>query len=107
MTSPTWLKVVGVAVFVRRSAGAWPVMVTVSWEVAGAPRLPMTGVPVTVAVLVMLPASKSAWLTTWVAVQVIEPPGARLVAVQAVMAPSLSSLTLTALIVTLPVLVTL
>ena len=79
-------------------------MATVRVSVAGT-RTPPVGLPSAVAVLVMEPRSRSAPLTRWVAVQVVKAAGARLLTGQ-VMAPSLSSLTARALIVTLPVLVT-
>ena len=79
-------------------------MVTVSLSVAGT-RVPPAGLPSAVTLLVIEPASRSARVTTWVALQVVEAAGARLLA-RHVAAPSLSSTTLRALIVTLPVLVT-
>src|SRR6516164_3131360 len=68
---------------------------------------PVGGWPVAVAVLVIPPASTSPWVVTWVAVQVMVPPGASgpSAGVQLVIGPNLSSLRLTALSVTLPVLV--
>ena len=38
---------------------------------------PPGGVPVTVAVLITDPASRSAWVTVWTAVQVVDAPTAR------------------------------
>ncbi len=48
----------------------------------------------------------SAWVTVWLAVQIVEAPEARVVTGQTGAASTLSSLTAIELIVTLPVLVT-
>ena len=63
---------------------------------------PPGGVPVTEALLTMLPESRSAWVTTCVAVQVVDPPGASDVAGQ-VMPVALGSLTVIELSVVAPV----
>jgi hypothetical protein len=66
---------------------------------------PVGGVPDTVALLLTTPASTSAWVTVYVAVHVVDAPGANVVTGQD-SAPTLASATLTELKVTLPVLVT-
>src|SRR5436309_2091977 len=105
MTSPSVLYVAGLAALVRLRAGA-PAAVTVL--VAGSDAtgvVPSRAWPR--AVLVMLPASRSAWVTVCVAVQVTLAPGARL-AVVGQLTLTLSSLTVTGPArVTLPPLVTL
>ena len=68
--------------------------------------MPPAGVPVALAWLVTEPVSMSAWVTVWLAVQIVEAAEARVVAGQTAEASTLSSLTAIALIVTLPVLVT-
>src|SRR4051812_16021506 len=69
---------------------------------------PVGGVPAVWAVLVKLPASRSAWVTVWEAVQLIVSPGARLATgvfgVQLRLL-TLGSVTSTLVSVTLPVLV--
>ena len=69
---------------------------------------PVGGVPVEVATLVMVPASRSAWVTVWVAPQLMEAPGAKeatgVVGVQ-VPTVALASATVTLVKVTLPLLV--
>ncbi len=72
----------------------------------------MGGTPVAVAVLVVDPRSTSAWVSVYVAVNVVESPGARVATEAGVIAPSSPvpsnspSLTVTSVIVTLPELVT-
>ena len=68
---------------------------------------PEGGVPWAMAVSSTVPALTSAWVTVWsvVAVQVVEAPGARVVARQ-VVAPAVGSVTLTLVRVVVPVLVT-
>ena len=88
----------------RLSVGVW-----VAWAVAesvGSTSVPPAGVPVAEALFVTEPASRSAWVTVWTAVQVADSVGARVVTSQTGAASTLSSLTETPLIVTLPVLVT-
>src|SRR6478735_9078612 len=85
-------------------AGAWAAS-AVALSVGGT-RVPPAGVPVAPATLVTLPASRSSWVTVWTAVQVVLPVGARVVATHTGVASTWSSVTATALIVTLPVLVT-
>ena len=63
---------------------------------------PPGGVPVTVALFTIEPESRSAWVTTWVAVQVVEAPGASDVAGQ-VMPVALGLLTVMELSVVAPV----
>ena len=68
---------------------------------------PLGGVPLAVAVFVTTPAFTSAWVMVRVAEQVVEPPGARVVAGQEIAdRPANGSVTITAVNVTLPVLVT-
>ena len=73
---PTALYVVGVAVLVTVRAGFW-VAAAVAWvaavEIVAAPYLAWP-----VAVFTMEPASRSAWVTAWLAVQVTVALGARL-----------------------------
>ncbi len=68
---------VGVAVLTSCSAGAGvaPAVAELGGEVTGAD--PSGGVPKPAAVLEIPPASTSAWVATYVPVQVIEAPGAR------------------------------
>ena len=83
--------------------------VCVAWAVSlsvGSVRVPPAGLPVAEALLTTVPASRSAWVTVCDAVHVALSPGARVVTSQVGSASTLSSLTVTSLIVTLPVLVT-
>ncbi len=66
---------------------------------------PVGGVPEAVAVLTTWPASTSACFSVYVAVHVVEAPGARVVTGQ-VTVPTFASVTFTACRVTLPVFVT-
>ena len=86
------------------SAGLW-LAVAVAESLASV-SVPPAGVPVAEALFVTEPASRSAWLTVWPAVQVATASGASVVTSQTGVASTLSSLTATPLIVTLPVLVT-
>src|SRR5580765_1186650 len=104
MAWPTLATVVAVEVFSTGRAGVW-----VAWAVAvsvGGTSVPPAGVPVAPAWVVTEPASRSAWVTVWTAVQVVLWPGARLVTGQLGALSVLSSVTVIPLIVTLPVLVT-
>src|SRR5271165_4588985 len=76
MVWPAPVKLVGLAVLVRVSAGVWTAgTVAVDWlEVTG---LPAESVPEAVAELVTEPASTLAWVVVEVAVQVVEAPAAR------------------------------
>ena len=76
--------------------------VTVNVAVGGV-SVPLLGVPLPVATLVILPASRSACVTVCIAEQVALAFGTRFAGVQLLIAPSLSSFTDTPLIVTLPV----
>ena len=67
--------VVGVAVFAMVTAGVG-VIVTVADDGPDVTAGPVGGVPDTVAVLAMLPASTSACVTTYVAVHVVDAAGA-------------------------------
>ena len=79
MGSPTTAKVGLVVDFTTVSAGAWsPGTITVLEE-AGAIGVPLGGVPTTEAVLVIDPVLRSAKVTTCVAVQMVDAPGARVV----------------------------
>jgi hypothetical protein len=71
-------------------------------DATGAIGVPLGGVPTTDAVLTTEPASKSACVTVRVPVQIVEAPGARVVAGQ-VTPVAFGSLTVTLVIVTLPV----
>ena len=74
MTSPATTFVFGVADFVVVSSGVWvAVTVALAVSVTGAPPVSRAD---TVAVLWMLPASTSAWVTVYVALQSIVSPGA-------------------------------
>src|SRR2546423_1074348 len=90
--------------------GLWmALMVTESWFESTALGLTSpwkVKPPWAVAWLVTKPPSRSACVTVWLAVQVAEAVGARVVTSHDGVASVLSSLTLTELIVTLPVLVT-
>jgi hypothetical protein len=79
--------VFGLGVLVNMSAGnCVPVTVAVAW-------LDFVPLPdVAVAILVMEPASRSACVIVWVAVQLVEAPGANEAVPQAIV-PSLLSLT--------------
>src|SRR6476619_3883392 len=85
-------------------AGLWSAVAVASS--VGGTRVPPAGVPVAPAWLVTEPASRSSWVTVWNPKQVVLWVGARVVARQTGPASVLSSVTATALIVTLPVLVT-
>ena len=91
---------------VNASVFAWLIGVAVD-EAAEFTAGPDGGVPLAVAVLLIEPALTSAWVMVRVAVQVVEAPGARIVAGQ-VMAdnPGSGSVMATAVKVTLPVFVT-
>ena len=68
---------------------------------------PEGGVPLAVAVLFTVPASTSAWVSTYAAaVQVVLAPGSRVLAAQ-VTVPTFGSVTPTVVRVTVPMLVTL
>src|SRR3954454_12462265 len=100
MTSPTALYVVGVAVFTMLSAGfCSAVTVLVSW-------LLVTPFADAVATFVTDPKSRSACVIVDVALQVVNPPGAKPPAGQVTVALSSNTVTGPAS-VTLPVLVTL
>src|SRR6266446_1558540 len=74
MTSPTLLKPVAVvALSIVRDGFLVPVVVTLSQALA-APPAPSS----TQASLKKVPASRSAWVIVWLAVQLIDAPGARL-----------------------------
>jgi hypothetical protein len=74
-------------------------------EFTGAIGAPIGGVPTTEAVLITEPASRSAWVTVWLAEQRVEAPGASDATGQ-LMPVAVASEMLSALIVTFPVLVT-
>ncbi len=84
------------------AGAAVTVVVTVSVAVTGAP---VGGVPATSAVLTTDPASTSAWVSVYEAVQVVFSPGASVVTGQ-VTVPTVASSMAIACRVTLPVLVT-
>ena len=67
--------------------------------------VPLGSVPVTVAELSTTPASTSAWVSVYVAVHVVDAPGASVVTGQETV-PTFGSSTTTPVRVTLPVLVT-
>src|SRR6478752_584387 len=104
MTSPTAAYVWGSALLTSVRAAVC-VACAVAVSVAGV-SVPPAGVPSAVALLVTVPASRSAWVTVWTAVQVVVSVGARVVASQTGAGSTLSSLTARSVIVTLPVLVT-
>src|SRR5262245_40579335 len=82
------------------------VAVTVSGA-SSVTSVPPGVVPVAVPMLVIDPASTSAWVVTWVAVHVTLAPGASVDAGQVIVdKPGAGSVTSTAVNVTLPVLVT-
>ena len=85
--------------------GVWTAGTVTVFDGTGVSAGPLGGVPVTAAVLTTDPASRSAWVTVCVPVQVVDAPGASVVAVQ-VTPVVLGSVTVTAVRVTLPVLVT-
>ena len=62
--------------------------------------------PAPVAVFGTAPASRSAWVTVWVAVQVAVAPGARSAGTQVGLASAFGSVTATPVTVTLPVFIT-
>src|ERR1044071_9944778 len=103
MTSPTALYVAGAAVLSNERVLVWlAVTVSVSWFESYVTALNTAWA---VATFVTKPASRSAWPIVYVAVQVVDAPGARLPGGQLTVA--LSSVTDTLVRVTLPVLVTL
>ena len=71
------------------------------FEVTGAIGVPLGGVPITDAVFITEPASRSAWVTTWTAEHRVVAPGAR-GAVGQDIPVALGSATVMALMVTLP-----
>ena len=78
MLRPAALMVVGLGVLVSDTDGVW-----VAVAVTEAVRVivePVGVVPLMVAVLVRVPASRSAWVTVWVPVQLIVSPGCRVTA---------------------------
>ena len=92
--------------FTMESAGVMITGTLTVLEETGAIGVPFGGVPTTDAVLSMVPASRSACVTVWVAVQVVVAPGASGVVGQE-MPTAFGSLTVTTVMVTLPALVTL
>jgi hypothetical protein len=107
--APAAVTVLGDAVFSSARPGA-DVTVTVAVDGAEATGGPVGGVPEAVAVFVIEPASRSAWVVTYVLVQVVEAWGARVVTGQVVtggvpVPEKEVSLTLTPVSVALPVLV--
>ena len=75
------------------------------FELTGAIGFPFGGVPTTVAVFTIEPASRSAWVTVWFPVQIVFASGANDEVTQ-LMPVAFGSLTAIAVMVTLPVLVT-
>jgi hypothetical protein len=89
-----------------RSMAGVEVAVTIALSLS-VTAAPSGGRPVTVAVLAITPASMFGWVTLYVAVQVVEMPGASDVTGQVTAdRPGSGSLTTTPMSVTLPVLVT-
>ena len=97
--------VVRVAVLVARIVGERAIgVLVVSGGLVVVP--PPGGVPVTVALLLTVPASTSAWVIVCVPVQVVEAPGASVVTGQVAGASNCASFTTMPVSGTLPVLVT-
>jgi hypothetical protein len=87
------------------SAGPCTAGTVTVFDDVGAMAIPLGGVPTTEAVFTIEPALRSAWVTVWVPVQTVEAPGASVVAGHE-MPVALGSLTAMALMVTLPVFLT-
>ena len=92
MSCPAAENVVGSAVLTTVNAGVW-VAVTVAVVVGEVTGSPFGSTPVADAVLVTDPASTSAWVVVYVAVHVIDSPGANETGVAGQVAVALSSAT--------------
>jgi hypothetical protein len=103
--APTVVYVVAVVALTIDSAGEATTGTETVLEGVGTSGVPLGGVPPTAAVFTIEPASRSAWVTVCVAVQVVEVPGAKVVTGQ-VTAVVRGSVTAMPVMVTLPVLVT-
>ena len=106
MVSPTAVTLGVVVDFTMVNAGPWIAGTVMVLETTGAIGVPLGGVPTAEAVFITEPASRSTWVIRWVPVQVVEAPGNSVVAGQ-VIPLAVGSLTETAVMVTLPVFVTL
>src|SRR5438094_9773182 len=88
MVCPTALYVAGVALLASAISLFWlAVTVNEAW-------FEVRPLPEAVALLVIEPASMSAWVIVWVEVQLVDPPNASGPAPQGLIVPSLSSPTL-------------
>src|SRR5213594_3786826 len=88
MVCPTALYVVGLALLASARTLFWlAVTVNEAW-------FEVRPLPEAVALLVIAPASMSAWVIVWIEVQLVDSPNASGPAPQGLIVPSLSSLTL-------------
>src|SRR5437867_6762612 len=88
MVCPTALYVVGLALLASVMAFVWLAVTVADTSVEVRP------LPEAVALLVIEPASMSAWVIVWIEVQLVDPPNASGPAPQGLIVPSLSSPTL-------------
>ena len=87
--------------FTMVNDGAWAAGMVMVLEVTGASGAPSGVVPRTAAVLMIEPVSRSACVTVWVPVQMVDAPGVKVVSGQ-VIPVALGSFTTMAFMVTLP-----